>query len=320
MKGSIKLKFVTGLALIFIIFGVLINLLIKEVLKENLENTIRASCTYMLKSTDEYIKSSLNFDNLPPSSDAIKLITGGITSYIDENYGAKAIVLNMKGSDLNSIKKPDFVVNASVNQAIKGASVVDLNYTSKGLNAVFTFPICVNNQYLGLISMNKSYEIEYSLNRKTLLNITLLEFTAFVIIFILALVFMSHMMKPLIKLKAAMRSLGKGNFDAELEAKGEDEISLLTKEFMDMKSQLKLQLEKIQKGKEKELEEHKKSSFSHASKELEPAINSISRNIQMLIYGNTGDEAANKEAIEEIYMESEKMKQLLKELSSKNLE
>lgn len=198
-KSSIKSKFMAGLALILIVTGILLNLLINQVLKENLENNIKTSMNDALQSSNEYTRYELTYKNLPTSEKGLILEVNNIYDYLQANYNAKSVVLNMEGRDIltNKASKEDFITNSSVKQAIKGASILDLKYVSNDLSCTFTFPLYINNNYIGLISMNKSYAEEYANNKKDLLTITLLEASAFLVIFVLSAIFLSHITKPL---------------------------------------------------------------------------------------------------------------------------
>lgn len=98
--------------------------------------------------------------------------------------------------------------------------------------------------------------------------------------------------------------------------KSKDEIGRLSSEFMNMKLKIKNQISIINSEKEKtlRLEKDRKEFFNNVTHELKTPLTAISGYAQMLLDKKLEDPQFKERAIQRIYMESERMHELVLDL------
>lgn len=318
MKISLKIKFTIGLSFILIIMGLILNLLIVQIFKANLENSIKNSMKDIMKNSREYINYKLTIKNLPFNEQGLSIEAGEIADYFMSTYNAKSYVSDMKGNRIENGEElhQNVQVDKAKKAALEGKAVVSIKYTKNDADSIFTFPLCYNDEYIGLITINKSYSDLYNYNNRTINIITIIEVLIFLLIFILSFIFMSYTIKPLKNLTNGLKSVGDGDYEINLGIRSKDEIGELAKEFMDMKLKIKTQIDVINHEKEKvlKLESSRNDFFNNVTHELKTPLTAISGYAQMLSDKDMEDYEFKNRAIQRIYLESERMHKLVLDL------
>lgn len=318
MKSSIKIKFTIGLSIILIIMGVALNLLIRQIFENNLENAIKTSMKDIMNNSREYISYRLIYKKLPFNKQGLTIEAWEISDYFMSTYSSQSQVLDMNGYVLenSSSLKAGANVDKAAKTAMEGKSTINIEHSKNDVKAMLSFPLFYNNEYIGIIIVNKSYGDLYNYNNMAINLITLIELSVFLIIFLISFIYLSYIIKPLKNLTNALKSLGEGNYDAKLIVKGKDEIGRLSSEFMNMKLKIKNQISIINSEKEKtlRLEKDRKEFFNNVTHELKTPLTAISGYAQMLLDKKLEDHQFKERAIQRIYMESERMHELVLDL------
>lgn len=315
---KIRFKFAIGLFIILVTLGLGLNILIRQVLIENMEGSINNSLNEVIKSTSEHIKYRLIADSMATTEKSLKEEVPYIIKYISLNYACCSEISDLRGNIIQSEGNVGFaeVVKEGIKEAKQGKAVVNLKYTNNSVQGILTYPIYVESSYLGIVTINKNYnEVFYSF-KHTYIFITLIEFSVFFIIFILAYIMTSEITKPIITLTKAVKQVGEGKYDVEIKGKSKDEVGQLTTEFINMKNKIKEQIETINLEKEKveRLAKVRTGFFNSVTHELKTPLTAISGYAEMLKEGIVEDKEFNKRAIERIYSESERLHSLVLEL------
>lgn len=121
------------------------------------------------------------------------------------------------------------------------------------------------------------------------------------------------------RVRAALRSvkkLSEGDFEIALEVKSNDEIGVLSREFISMKQKIKNQIDTINKEKDKvlKLEKARREFFNNVTHELKTPLTAIAGYGEMLLDEDVRDEEFKKRAGERICMESERLHELVVDL------
>jgi len=315
---KIKFKFTIGLFIILVTLGLGLNILIRQVLIENMEAGISNSLNEVIKSTGEHIKYRLIADSMAITQESLKEEVPYIIKYISLNYACGSEISDMKGNVIQSEGNVGFdgVVKEGIKEAKEGKAVVNLKYTSNGVQGILIYPIYVDSSYLGIITINKSYNEIFSSYKQTYIFITLIEFSVFFVIFILAYIMTSKITKPITALTEAIIQVGEGKYDVEIKGNNKDEVGVLSKELINMRNKIKQQIETINLEKEKveRLEKVRTGFFNSVTHELKTPLTAISGYAEMLKEELVEDKEFNKRAIERIYSESERLHSLVLEL------
>ncbi|MEG2288844.1 MAG: HAMP domain-containing sensor histidine kinase [Clostridium sp.] len=312
---KIRFKFILGISSILMISGLILNLSIRYILILRMETSINNSLKQIMYSTRESIKYRLLATDLEYEEDRLSKDSNYLEKYISSNFQCLMEIRNNDGSIIigNTTESFNDILISGSKTAESGSAVVNLKYENNTVYGVLSYPIFINGDKLGILSIVKDYKEIYSDNGNTLLFITIIEVGVFVLIFILSFLIISRVTKPIIKLTEGVKKVGDGDYNFSIKLDGNDEVSILSREFINMKEKIREQIETIRGEKEKVevLEKARKVFFDNVTHEIKTPLTAISGYAEMLKDEMIQDEAFNKRAIERIYLESERLHSLI---------
>ncbi|OFI01377.1 putative sensor histidine kinase TcrY [Clostridium acetireducens DSM 10703] len=320
MKNSIKFKFSLGLLIIYFISAIGLNILIRLVFKSNIENIIKNSTKDIMKNSREHIEYKFTMAELPLNENSLIIESNTILDYLQKDYNCDGEIRNKNGEIIcrNVEGKFKNIADESVKEALKGQALAKLNYINNELYVVFSFPLYYENKSIGIITIVKDYSELYKYNKIAINLITLIEILIFIMIFIVSLIFTNKITTPITNLTKAVKNVSQGNYESYFEVKSNDEIGLLSMEFINMRNKIKHQIDTINKEKEKviKLEKGRREFFNNVTHELKTPLTAISGYAQILLDENVKDEKFKIRASNRIYMESERLHELVLDLIS----
>ena len=314
---KIKYKFTLIITVTMIFLGVSLNISVRKILKDNMENSITNSLKDVMKSTRESIKYTLSIRDYIFKDKALIQEGNYLIEYISLNYESNLEILDVNG-DLIATNVNDKPIEFKNNlQEVKdGKTLVNIKYTNDTLTGILSYPIIINKSYIGIINLTKDYTpllIEYKNATNAL---TLIESILIIFIFGISYRFTNKIVKPIEKLTSASKKLGEGNYDININIEGNDEISILSTEFINMKSKIQEQILDIEKEKDKveKLALSRKIFFDTVTHELKTPLTSIIGYSEMILENVVDDEEFKLRAISRIHSESERLNTLVLEI------
>ncbi|EKO1913204.1 HAMP domain-containing histidine kinase [Clostridium botulinum] len=315
---KIRYKFITGLIFILIVSMVVMNVAITNVLNSNMENGINNFLKQVMNSTHEYVKYTIVTNSTKDKKEALVEEGNYIIKHISLNYECKCDIrdINYKLIEGNVPEEFRSIAKKSKRIAMDGKAVVDLKYKNNGVDAILTYPIYIDNKYMGIISIVKNYDTEYRNYKNTINIINIIELGIFMVIFIFLFLRTNKITEPITQLTDAIKKLGYGDYDISIVEHGNDEVAILAREFINMRDKIKEQIETIESEKNKvyKLEKGRKEFFNSVTHELKTPLTAISGYAELLLTGMVQDEEFDKRAIERIYSESDRLHNLVLEL------
>ncbi|HDK7175392.1 TPA: HAMP domain-containing histidine kinase [Clostridium botulinum] len=315
---KIRYKFITGLIFILIVSMVVMNVAITNVLNSNMENGINNFLKQVMNSTHEYVKYTLVTNSTKDKKEALVEEGNYIIKYISLNYECKCDIrdINYKLIEGNVPEEFRSITKKSKEIVMDGKAVVDLKYKNNGVDAMLTYPIYIDNKYMGIVSIVKNYDTEYRNYKNTINIINIIELGTFIVIFIFLFLRTNKITGPITELTDAIKKLGYGDYDIYIAEHGKDEVAILAREFINMRDKIKEQIETIESEKNKvyKLEKGRKEFFNSVTHELKTPLTAISGYAELLLTGMVQDEEFDKRAIERIYSESDRLHNLVLEL------
>ncbi len=208
------------------------------------------------------------------------------------------------------------VVKPSNEMAMEGKAIVNLKYKNSGINVILTYPLYINDNYIGIVNIAKNYDLEYKTYKNTMNFINIIEGGIFAAIFMFLFLMTTKITKPIAKLTDAIKKLGNGDYDISITDQGKDEVAVLAREFISMRDKIKEQIETIENEKDKvyKLEKGRREFFNSVTHELKTPLTAISGYAELLLTGMVEDKDFDKRAIERIYSESDRLHNLVLEL------
>ncbi|EJO5348675.1 HAMP domain-containing histidine kinase [Clostridium botulinum] len=315
---KIRYKFIAGLVFILIVSMVVMNVSITNVLKSNMEKDINVFLKQVMNSTHEYIKYTLVTNSSKDKKESLVEEGNYIIKHISLNYECKCDIrdINYKLVEGNTSKEFSNIIKKSNKIAKNGKALVDLKYKDSGLDAILTYPIYIDNKYVGIINIVKNYDSEYRSYKNTINIINIIEAGTFITIFIFLFLRTNKITKPITKLTDAIKKLAYGDYNISIDEHGSDEVAILAREFINMRDKIKEQIETIESEKNKvyKLEKGRREFFNSVTHELKTPLTAISGYAELLITGMVEDEDFHKRAIERIYSESDRLHKLVLDL------
>ncbi|ENK0838521.1 HAMP domain-containing histidine kinase [Clostridium botulinum] len=315
---KIRYKFITGLIFILIVSMVVMNVAITNVLNSNMENGINNFLKQVMNSTHEYVKYTLVTNSTKDKKEALVEEGNYIIKHISLNYECKCDIrdINYKLIEGNVPEEFRSITKKSKEIVMDGKAVVDLKYKNNGVDAMLTYPIYIDNKYMGIVSIVKNYDTEYRNYKNTINIINIIELGTFIVIFIFLFLRTNKITGPITELTDAIKKLGYGDYDIYIAEHGKDEVAILAREFINMRDKIKEQIETIESEKNKvyKLEKGRKEFFNSVTHELKTPLTAISGYAELLLTGMVQDEEFDKRAIERIYSESDRLHNLVLEL------
>ncbi|ENK1243720.1 HAMP domain-containing histidine kinase [Clostridium sporogenes] len=315
---KIRYKFITGLIFILIFSMIVMNVAITRVLSSNMENSINNFLKQVMNSTHEYVKYTVVTNSTKDKKEALVEEGNYIIKHISLNYDCKCDIRDTNYELIEGNIPEEFrsITQKSKNTVMDGKAVVDLKYKNSGVDAILTYPIYIDNKYMGIISIVKNYDSSYRNYKNTINIINIIELGTFIIIFIFLYLRTNKITEPITELTDAIKKLGYGDYNIYIDEHGKDEVAILSKEFINMRDKIKEQIETIESEKRKvyKLEKGRREFFNSVTHELKTPLTAISGYAELLLTGMVQDEDFNKRAIERIYSESDRLHKLVLEL------
>ncbi|WP_315113859.1 HAMP domain-containing sensor histidine kinase [Clostridium intestinale] len=319
---SIKSKITLWFMCLFIIFSIVLNLSIRFFLKNDFEKNTTNSMNNLMINSRELIKNKLLLKDSYSNSDWIDVGSEVLWDIkkLYKTYGSLYSSDNKNSLTTTDNSEEDISL---INEASQNKAVVKLYRVKNTYTASISYPIYINYKSDYTLYLTKDFSENYLDYIKILNIITLLQVFLGILILLITYLISSRITKPISSLIEGVKEVSLGNFDYSFESSSLDEIGILSREFSNMKKEIKNQLEYLMKEKENALllQKSKSSFFNNVTHELKTPLTTISGYSQLLLSPKVEDKNFRDRAITGIFQESERMHSLIVELIniSKNL-
>ena len=285
LKGKISAALFAGLISIITISYIVINIVLNNNLEDYINNDMRGIITYAKESCSSLVQLE-NTNNAWLTLNKISSLFNIYISWNDENVGQV-----IYEDDIEMYKR----LQGDNKSLLRLSSDDDMFF------ATLYYPLYVNGEHEGNLIIQKDYSEIFMTNNRVLKIVIGTEAILLTILFIVIYLITNKSTKPLKKLVIAMDSLGKGEVVSNLLIETNDDISIITEGFNDMKNNIV------------EMQNNTKEFFNNATHELKTPLTAIRGYSQMLQEENFEDEFVLR-AVDRIEEESIKMNKLVEKL------
>lgn len=317
IKKSLNLKLTIGLAIIYLVSAITLNCLMRYIFNNNIENTIKKEAESIQILSKEYIKDYLFFKSNSYEKKDFLNCSFDIANNLSSKFSYHVEFLNEGGEVIEkSIYDNINGFKGNISEVISGKSKLNIKSSNNNILATLTYPLYIEDNLIGIVNIAKSYDGIYKESYKLLNILTIVEVLIFVVISIVSYIFIFRITKPLSNLTKGVVELGEGNYSIEIKYSGEDEISVLTKEFLKMKDRIKEQFNKIKEEKEKveTLNKSRTGFFNNVTHELKTPLTAIIGYTQLLQGNEIKNIEVKERAIDRIQSESERLHEMVIDL------
>ncbi|MBU5255113.1 HAMP domain-containing sensor histidine kinase [Tissierella praeacuta] len=318
MPRTIKGKITVGIVSISIIVLVVINLIIWGIFERNLQTfiindmeKIRDIVFSEIKRQYPMSNGKNNLSNKNEIWSVLNTVSNQYNTYLSMNY-LKNNFRQFAGESLDSERIDNIIIDSN-----KKSSLLYIHNTKIKFYATYSYPVYIDNDYIGVFVFQKDYLNEYNNYVNLIMKIILIQLNLFILMIFVNYIWLRKITDPLNDLSMAMTFVGEGKFSNKLRYKNNDEIGILIEHFNKMEEQIIEQMRYLQSEKKKieELEKESRDFFNYATHEMKTPITSILGYTQLLQKGNLDSEVIER-AYTRITAESERMYRLIQNMLS----
>ncbi len=317
---KIRSKITLGLGTILIISGIIFNITFRSIFIDKMELTIKESLTQTMNNTYEIISYRLFQNSGKDDNEKLKNESEYLVSYISVNSECNVEIRDYKNNVLVGNINEDFSeeLNLLNTESKDNSGVIYIDYKDSTVYGILSYTIYNNENNIGTFNVVKEYKDLYLDSVNTIKNITIAEIITFTIIFLAAFIINSTIISPITKLTEGVKKLEEGDYDFAIENYKNDEIGVLSREFVSMRTKIKSQIDTIKNEKQKveTLSNHRKEFFDNVTHEIKTPLTAIIGYSEMLKDNIVDNEDFKIRALTRIHSESERVNKLVLDLIS----
>lgn len=325
MKISIVHKFTYLFIIIFLFSFILSTFYINKTIKNNNKEIIDREMMDLMLSSKEYVKQHFLINNITPSISSFEKYSQNIGNNLSEKSQCNTEIYSTYGKFLciSNLENEEILLEENINNENKDivlakndtAATTTLRQNTN-MYVKFSFPLYINNKFIGIIRLTKNYSSLYSSRIHMIKTITIFFAILFTIVLLSSILISRHITKPILTLRKSLMELSNGNYDSKINIKNNDEVGDLSKDFCTMRNKIKNQIKTIKKDKERIIisEKHKQDFFNNVTHELKTPLTNISGYAQILEEEAFSNDSMYIRATERIKSESERLHSMVIEL------
>lgn len=298
------------LALLALFIPVMLFLYI--VLNISLQNNIYQSAVHSLqKLSVEAQIYTINYVEREQQGEPKETLQKGaplIASYLSKRMGVRVQIMNTQQHVLADTERGSLsYVNQDTEQALHGTKSYMIQKASPSPLLLFSSPIYVDNQVIGLIRFLQPLEEEAQLLNRMNATFAIAFLLILAVAVLIANRFAKSLSKPIEQLRDMAKKLASGNYSTRIELSAYEEISQLAHSFHAMADAIELHVQQLSREKDKQ-----RDFLDRVTHELKTPLTAI------MGYSNLIPRLKSAEDIEQslyhISIESERMLALVEEL------
>lgn len=302
------------LALLALFIPIMLFLYI--VLDISLQNNIYQSAVHSLqKLSIEAQIYTINYVERERKGEPKETLQKGATliaSYLSKRMGVRVQIMNAQQHVLSDTERGSLsYVNQDTEQALHGTKSYMIQKASPSPLLLFSSPIYVDNQVIGLIRFLQPLEEEAQLLNRMNATFAIAFLLILAVAVLIANRFAKSLSKPIEQLRDMAKKLASGNYSTRIELSAYEEISQLAHSFHAMADAIELHVQQL--GREKDKQRDFLDRVTHELKTPLTAIMGYSNLIPRL-----KDSKDVETSLRHISVESERMLTLVEELLSQS--
>ncbi|MEK8126577.1 HAMP domain-containing sensor histidine kinase [Paenibacillus filicis] len=276
---TIKVKFLLGLLIIFSISLLLLNHFIVQIIDSSNEKIITQDLIGMKKNNNVYVRQSFminHFSNdeiyfqqtAKEMADELRLVTSSEISA----YTSQGQLLYQTDAS-----KFDSTVHDDLDQALQGKTAYTISYANNLTGVYYSYPVVIEGKTVGILRFSKDFSLLHEQGKQIMTFIYYVTIAIFAAAFVFSYILSRNITLPIVKLTKASTEVTQGNLNLRLRLRRKDEIGKLADNFNQMIEKIKLQIQRIEKDRDRleELNRHRKQFFDNMTHELKTPLTTI---------------------------------------------
>ncbi|MDF2837787.1 MAG: sensor histidine kinase [Paenibacillus sp.] len=308
---SIRFKFIAGFFLIFAVSFLLLSWTVTSIISTSNQKIITDDLLGLKKTGNSYVRQAFMINHF----DNDEIYFGQIAEEMigDLRYATSSEVgaYTIDGELIHASDAPVFsgAGDDDLKQAARGATAYTISYDGGTAAVFYSYPVVIDGTKIGILRYSKPFDLLYEQSDRILNAVFYLALAIFAAAFLFSYLLSRHITVPLSKLEGASAEVMRGNLDVRLEVGRRDEIGRLADNFNDMIGQLRSQIGKIERDRDRleRLHLQGKHFFDNVTHELKTPLTSILGYAQLIRENGENDPAFFRKGMDHIVDESQRL-------------
>ncbi|MFE6795947.1 sensor histidine kinase [Paenibacillus chitinolyticus] len=318
MFWTIRAKFLIGLFVIFSVSFLLLHHFVVRIIETSNEKIITQDLIQLKNNSSIYVKQAFlinhfNTDDVYFQQMAEEMVRdlNHVTSSHTSAYSVAGDLIFASDEAKFLSANPD-----DLQYALVGKTAYRIRYTDQKAEVFYAYPVIVEGKKVGILRFGKDFSLLYE-QRKHILDVfSSVTIAIFIAAFVFSYLLSRNITIPLIKLTKASSEVTNGNLNIKIGFRRKDEIGQLAHNFGNMIVQIKKQIQRIKKDRDRleELNRHRKQFFDHVTHELKTPLTSIIGYAELIREVGSRDEAFFAKGMNHIVSESKRLHEMVLQL------
>jgi signal transduction histidine kinase len=322
VKISIRYKFILAFSLIFLLSGIILNVVTSRIVLKSTEDKIIDDMATIQQTSREYLKQFFTAMGIKPEKSDFAKNGKMIANTLSDNFNCSVSIYTLEGVFIYQALAENAQIPAGENSmvdisdALYDKSSVQIRYVDGKYITYFSYPLTMGGKAIGIIRFVKDYSGTYNYNRRLLNLITIFTIILFGVVFIFTYLLSATITRPLIRLNNAFSEVASGNYNFDPKIKNRDEVGELTNNFIVMRKKIEEQIKTIEDEKNKiiRLQKQRNEFFNNVTHELKTPLTTIYGYAQIIGEDDFNDREFYDRAVDKIKSESQRLHKMVVDL------
>ncbi|MDQ6422895.1 HAMP domain-containing sensor histidine kinase [Paenibacillus sp. LHD-117] len=308
---SISAKFIVGFFLIFAVSFLLLSWTVTSIIQTSNQKIITDDLIGLKKTGNNYVRQAFLINHF--ANDDIYFAQIAEEMIGDLRYATSSEVgaYTVGGKLIQASETFAFADAAEddLKQAVRGATAYTISYDGGTASVLYAYPVMIDGMKVGILRYSKPFDLLYEQSDRILSAVFYIALAIFAAAFLFSYLLSRHISIPLAKLAGASTEVMKGNLDVRLTMRRRDEIGRLADNFNEMIGQLKSQIGKIERDRDRleKLHLQGKHFFDNVTHELKTPLTSILGYAELIRENGENDPAFFRKGMNHIVDESQRL-------------
>lgn len=323
LRFGIQFRLMVGMALLFGLSAVLVNLIVSGQIRQNYEHQIRLELQDLKTNADIYCRQLLIIGEHNNDEESFADIAEDLEHQMQGGKSGKVGAYRLSGSPLTASAQALYAsgTQADLDMAAAGKNAYTLiPLEDGGLTARFSCPVAVEGKQLGILRFERDYSFHRQQSQQTATIVLFVTLGVFGVTCLVMLIMARSVTRPVLLLSRistrVARDIGK-DLDAYPQMrhlrKRRDELGLLANNYSNMVEKINQQFDLIQKDRDRilELYEYKQEFYNNVTHELKTPLTTIQGYAELIQQNGFKDKAFFAKGMDHITAESKRLHEMV---------
>ena len=279
MVRTLRAKFVVGFLLIFGLSFVVLNVTIKEYIRDSNRNIITSDLVDLKNNSNVYVRQAFLINHFTNDNLYFGQMAEEMVSELHRATSSDVSAYTVDGILLSSSNEAEFAGHGAddLRLALGGKTAYTITHEGSTGSVLYSYPVVIDGVKVGILRFAKDFSSLYEQTGRIVNLLFTLTLAIFLVAFLFSYLLSRHITNPLAKLTRASTEVIKGNLGIRLKFRRKDEIGRLADNFNEMIGRIDSQIETIGRDRDrlKALREQEKRFFDNVTHELKTPLTSI---------------------------------------------